>query len=144
MRKKLSHSICLIFALCMLLASFTSVSALETRASDYFSRTEVWATAMGRGKVVVEIDIVATHTLKEVGATKIVIKERQSNGSYETVKTFSSDTTTDLIAKNSMDHYALVSYQGKSGTKYYAVATLYGKDSSGSETMYQATNTITA
>lgn len=122
----------------------SSGSAIETRASDYFAATGVWATATGGGKFVVEFDINATDIMDEVGATKIVIKERQSDGSYDIVKTFTRYNTSGLIEKNSSCAYGKVSYTGTPGTKYYATAKLYAKDSNGSETMYQGSNTITA
>lgn len=134
----------LLFSLLLLIAIIPASNAVDARSSDYFAMTEVWATATGSGKFIVEFDINATHTMTEVGATKIIIKERQSDGSYEGVKTFTRYNTSGLIQRNSSCAYAKVSYTGTPGTKYYASVTLYAKDGSGSETMGVVTNTITA
>lgn len=144
MKQKKRRIISIVLSLLLLIAMVPTGKAVEARASNYFWVTEVWATATGSGKFIVEFDIGATHTMTELGATEIVIKEKQSDGSYKSVKTFTRYNTSGLIEKNSSCAYAEVSYSGKSGTKYYAIVTLYAKDSSGSETMYQSTNTITA
>lgn len=144
MKNKIYKFISFIFSFLLLISMIPSISAIEARASDYFAATGAWATAIGRGKFVVEFDINATKIMDEVGATKILIKERQSDGSYDIVKTFTRYNTTSLIEKNSSCAYAKVSYTGTPGTKYYASVTLYAKDSNGSEKMGVVTNTITA
>lgn len=144
MKKRKKHIISFLMSLILLLCSTTAASAVDARASYYFSRTEVLAVATGSGKVTIEVDIDATHTMTELGATSIEIWEKQSSGSYEKVKTYTRYNTSGLIETNTIFSYCSVTYQGKSGTKYYAVATLYAKNSSGSETMYQSSNTVTA
>lgn len=143
MKRKIQRTVSLFLSLLLLIAIIPSGNAAEARASNYFALTEVWATATGSGKFIVEFDINATHTMTEVGATEIIIKERQSDGSYNNVKTFTSDNTSGLITNNSSAAYGKVSYSGKPGTKYYAIVTLYAKDSKGSESMDQGSNTIT-
>lgn len=144
MKQKAKHFLSFLLSFLLLIGIIPTGSAAEARASNYFAATSVWATATGLGKFIVEFDINATHTMTEVGAIEITIKEKQSDGSYDTVKTFTRYNTSGLIETNSSCAYGRVSYSGKSGTKYYAIARLYAKDSSGSETMYQSTKTITA
>lgn len=144
MRNKKIRFLGLLTSILFLFSSITAASAVEARASYYFGCTEVLATATGSGKVLVEVDIDATHTMQELGATNIEIWEKQTSGSYKKVKTYTRYNTSNLIETDTPFSFCSVTYQGKSGTKYYAVATLYAKNSSGSETMYQSSNTVTA
>ena len=124
----------------VILLGTVSASAQSQRASDYFSYTRVVATPLGDGEFAVEFDINATHIMDRLGATEIVIWERQSNGSYEDVKTY----TSGLIDTNTSAAYRRVDYQGTPGVRYYATVALYAKDSSGIETLYSNTSVITA
>ena len=143
MIKNFKRLICFLFACTLMWSSATMAQAIYVRSSDYFGCTEVWATATGSGKFIVEFDINATHTMTEVGATSIAIWEKESgNSSYTKVKTFTRYNTSGLIENNSAFAYGKLSYTGKAGAKYYAIVTLYAKDSSGSETMHQDTNTV--
>ncbi len=139
MTQKISRIFLVLFC-CTLFFGFTTVYASTQRASDYFSYTEVVATPVGNGKFAVEFDINATHIMDKLGATEIIIWERQSNGSYESVKTY----TSGLMDTNTAAAYGRVYYQGTSGARYYATVALYAKDSSGSETLYSNTSVITA
>lgn len=78
--------------------------------------------------------------MDKLGATEIIIWERQSDGSYESVKTY----TSGLMDTNTAEAYRRVYYQGTSGVRYYATVALYAKDSSGSETLYSDSRVITA
>lgn len=133
-----------VFAVLVFGCSVSSGYAMDARASDYFAATEVWATAIGFGKMTIEFDINATHVMTEVGATEITIYEKQSDGHYESVKTFTQNNTSGMIETNTAGAYGIVHYTGKSRTKYYALIELYAKDANGYEYKYRATNTITA
>lgn len=144
MNKKFLHTICLVMALSLLIGAFPVAQAVEARASDYFWYTDVRATPQGGGKLIVEFDVGSTEIMTELGASKIVIYEQQSNGTYAAVKTFTRYNTSGMIVKDDSCVYNKVSYSGTSGTKYYAVITFYAKNAKGSETKQRTTNTITA
>lgn len=140
-----------IISLCcalMMLASVCSAAAAseaETRASNYFSFTDVRAYAEGGGEILIEIDINATHTMLEVGASDVYIYEQQSSGSYKNVFTFTSDDYyDDMIETNTPFANLDLYYQGKSGVSYYAKCALYARDSEGAEVRYYNTWAVTA
>ena len=115
------------------------------KASDYFAVTEAWATALGKGKVLVEYDMGTTHIMDELGVLHIVIYEqRESDGGYSSVKTYSRYNTNGFIENDSTCHGGSVTYYGTSGKKYYAKVTFYAKNDDGSETLNQLTNKVTA
>ena len=146
MNKRPMQIISLVMVVVLLLGGMSVAEAanMSTRASDYFWYTDAWATPTGNGSVIVEFDVSTTDTMKEVGATQIVIYEQQSTGVYKSVKTFTRYNTTGMIDTNCSCNYCRVSYSGTAGTKYYAVVTFYAKDANGSETLKMTTKTITA
>ena len=117
MRRKATRFLSFILLTVFLFNSLLVANASTTRASDYFAYTDVWATALGSGRVAVEFDINATD-----------------------IMTY----TTGLIDKNTSAAYRMITYYGTSGVKYYATVVLYAKDSSGSEKLYSSTRVITA
>ena len=144
MKRKILRMLTLALSCVMLFTITASAFSTSTRASAYFSFTDVWATPTGSGNFAVEFEVNATKIMKEVGMTKIVIYERQSDGTYDDVKTFTRYNTSGLIATNNSFAGGTVYYKGKSGTKYYAMAVFYAKDSNGSEELYDETAVFTA
>lgn len=128
----------------LFIINLTSVAAVEPRASNYFSRTDVYASAQGDGEVLVEVEINATHTMTQVGAKRVYIYEQQSDGDYEIVHTYDYTVDSGMMNYGSAFYCGALTYQGTVGVKYFATACLYAKDSSGSETMYQDSYVITA
>ena len=120
------------------------LSGAVTRASDYFWRTQVWATRQGGGEFIVEYDIIATDFMDDLGASVIFIMEEQSDGDFEVAYTFESEDMPELIEHDVDVAYGCVTYEGTPGTRYYATFGLYAKNSQGNETRYFDTNTITA
>ena len=144
MKRKILRMLTLALSFVMLFTITANAFATSTRASAYFSYTEVVAIPTGNGNITVEFEINATKIMQEVGMTKIVIYERQSNGTYNAVKTFTRYNTSGMIETNESYISSSVSYKGKTGTKYYAMAVFYAKDSKGSEELYDETSVITA
>ena len=143
MKKRL---IFLLFALVLILGlpGVASAAEVNPRASYYFGSTDVRAYAKPGSKILIEIDVDATHTMQEVGASYVHIFEKQSDGSYDVVYTYTKEAYTSLIWKNSSCAYVDVTYQGTAGRDYYALVGCYAKDSNGSETRYYETYVVTA
>ena len=138
MKKK---TIAIFFAILLI----TSISGFAAaRASEYFSCTAVYATALDDGEVLIEYDIDPTHTMLECGARVIWIYEEQSNGKFEDVFTYHMDDYPEMIQHNSIIGDGEVTYQGTPGLQYYALVGVYAKDANGSETRYFYTNVVTA
>ena len=136
MKKK---TIAIFFAILLI----TSISGFAVaRASEYFSCTAVYATALDDGEVLIEYDIDPTHTMLECGARVIWIYEEQSNGKFEDVFTYHMDDYPEMIQHNSIIGDGEVTYQGTPGLQYYALVGVYAKDANGSETMYFYTNVV--
>ena len=87
--------------------------------SAYFSATDVRAYAKSGGKILFEVDIDATHTMQEVGASEIYVYEQQDDGSWDNVYTFTMDEHSYLIETNSIGACVDATYQGTVGKKYF-------------------------
>ena len=134
----------LLFALLMLFSLSTAICASNARASAYFSATDVRAYAKSGGKILFEVDINATHTMQEVGASEIYVYEQQADGSWDNVYTFNMDDHPYLIETNSIGACVDATYQGTVGKNYYALVACYARDSSGYECLYFETSVVTA
>lgn len=141
MKKRLLALLCTV----LLLTSLTTIAyAANTRASAYFSATDVRAYAKSGGKILFEIDVDATHTMQEVGASEVYVYEEQSDGSWDNVYTFTMDEHSYLIETNSIGACVDATYQGTVGRDYFAMVACYAKDSNGSEKLMFETPVVTA
>ena len=131
-----------IFFTVLLITSISGFAA--ARASEYFSCTAVYATALDDGEILVEYDIDATHYMLECGARAVWIYEQQNDGDYEEVFEYLMEDYPDMIQYNSIIGDGQVTYPGTPGKKYYALVALYAKDKYGSETISFYTNVVTA
>lgn len=141
--KKIISALCA-FLIIVTLPVTACATEVTPRASEYFGFTDVRAYAKGNGRILIEIDIDATHMMDEVGASYVIIYKELSSGSYQKVYTFSKDTTPGMIVEDSFFGYVDVTYQGIPGERYYAMVGCYAKDSNGSETLFFDTNIVTA
>ena len=134
----------LLFALLLLFGLSTAAYAVDARASDYFGYTSVRAYAKSGGKILFEIDIDATHTMQELGASEVYVYEQQDDGSWDNVYTFTMDDHPYLIETNTVGAYVDATYQGAVGKNYYAAVACYARDSEGAEWLYYNTPVVTA
>lgn len=121
-------AILLVLALCI---SPLTIFA-EARASDYINSRYASTSKDSTGKVTVYFDITATGRMTEIGATKVEIKNTHNT----TVKTFNyTDKGNEHMMGSNRTFYASsVTYQGLSGSAYYAVVYFKAGNSSGSDT----------
>lgn len=143
--KQFSRRLCsLTAALILTVVLLVPMACAAARASDYFAVTSTVAYAEENGKILVEADVCATETMDEIGVKSITIYEKQSDGYYDDVKTYTRYNTSGMIATNNYTHFKSLTYQGTIGNKYYARIAFYAKNSEGNETLYSDTNVVTA
>lgn len=143
MRKTIKHCISL-FLLCLLVCSMmVSAFGTETKGSAYFSAHSVDATPIGNGKIAFEFDILATHTMTELGATFIKVYRENSDGTETLMRTYNQSNTSGLYTTNSNNKYGRVDYTGTVGNKYYAVICMYCENASGRELKTRDTYVVT-
>ena len=141
MKRRLLSLLC---AVILLVSLSTAAYASNARASAYFGATSVRAYAKSGGKILFEVDINATHTMQEVGASEIYVYEQQDDGSWNNVYTFTMDDHPYLIETNTAGAFVDATYQGTVGKNYFASVSCYAKDSSGTEKIMFDTYVVTA
>lgn len=127
--------------LCIVLIFSMTIPA-SARASEYFHRTYVSATNAGNGVLRIKVDLAATGTMQELGATEVVVYEKKSNGSYDDVYTFTRELYPNLITKNRLSYVTYVTYYGSPGKSYYILCAFYAKNSSGSQTLWGSSSVV--
>ena len=117
--KQFSRRLCsLIAALILTAALLVPMACAAARASAYFAVTDVVAYAEENGKILIEADACATDIMDEIGVKSITIYEKQSNGYYDDVKTYTRYNTSGMISTNNYEHFKSLTYQGTVGKKY--------------------------
>ena len=127
-----------ILLICLLV--FSMAIPASARASEYFYRTYVEATDIGNGTIRIKIDIGATKTMQELGATQVIVYEKQSDGSYDPVRTYTRSEYPSLISYNRASHVSYITHYGTPGKSYYALCAFYAKNSTGSQTKWGSSN----
>ena len=128
--------------LCLTLFFSMALSA-SARSSSFFDSTSVSATKAGSGTLRIKLNVAATGTMRELGATEIIVYEKQSNGSYKDVFTFKRDTYPTLVAKNRSSYITYVTYPGTPGKTYYVTAHCYAANASGSQYTWAGSSAVT-
>lgn len=82
--------------------------------------------------------------MQELGAKMIVVNEKQSDGNYKAVYTFTPEKYANLIGKNGSKFSFKSTYQGVSGKQYYITAQLYAKNAKASSTIWAGSQTVKA
>lgn len=114
------------------------------RASAYFAATGIYPVALGNGMIKFEIDMAATHSMEDLGASVVHIYEEQTDGTFLEVETYRKETSYWLLEHNTAFAYVNAYYIGIPGRQYYAIVGFYAKDASGNETLYFTSKLVTA
>ena len=80
--------------------------------------------------------------MDELGAKTIKIQRSTDNANWETMTTFSKDTRSSMICRNTASHASYVSYTGSAGYYYRAYVVLYAKDGNSTGELYKYTTPI--
>lgn len=129
--------------LCVVLLFGLSISA-GARESQCIDHYNVKASALGNGKISIEVALSGTEPMQELGAKMIVVNEKQSDGNYKAVYTFTPEKYANLIGKNGSKFSFKSTYQGVSGKQYYITAQLYAKNAKESSTIWAGSQTVNA
>lgn len=131
-------------AFVLTLTMLIPMACAAPRASDFFAGTDAVAYAEEDGEILIEADVLATGIMDEIGVKSITIYEKQSDGYYDAVRTYTRYNTSGMISRNDVEHFKSLTYQGTVGKKYYAEVAFYAKDETGSEILYHNSNVVTA
>lgn len=128
-------------SLCIIMLFFTLAIPASARASAYFSYTNVFAEDIGNGTIRIKVHVLGTGTMQQIGASQVIIYEKQSDGSYDAVATYTKDNYyPSLISYNRASHLSYVTHYGTPGKSYYALCAFYAKNATGSQIKWSTSN----
>ncbi len=119
-------------AVVMLCGSLTC-SAVEPRASRYFSILTAVITPQGGNKMAVSYSVTATGSMTKLGAYSIRLEEEVGNDNWITSTTVYGSKNPSFYAYDTVSHAGSYTFTGIPGVKYRAVLVAYASNSSGSE-----------
>ena len=122
----------------------TAAVAVDTRSSAYLSGYCISVTAENGGKIIVNVDVDATHTMDEVGATSITIWRSSDGENFTSVKTYNSDDYPELLGSGLHFNEDVITYYGTPGYYYCASGYCYAGDSRGSDSRYYMSSDVLA
>lgn len=148
MKRVLSFALTIAFAISLCVCSVEAFPLMDEsiapmRASDYFSYYSAAATGGTEGDVAISIGIRATKTMSSIGATKIVIQEKDGNR-WKEAYTKTGTIYNGLLNSDASSYWGSYTYSGTSGKTYRAIVTLCAKDSSGGDSRTVTTNSVVA
>lgn len=114
----------------------------EIQDSNYFYYKGLAAIPAGNGKLNISVSVKAKSIMTEIGATQISVFEKQSNGSYQEVRTYTRYNQSGMIFTHRSTANVNLTYSGTPGKYYYVTAACFCKNSTGSETIWVGSNAV--
>ena len=129
--------------LALILTISPVASALETRASDYFSCYSSSIYAKGNGKIDIIFSVTGTGgNMDKIGVSSITIYKE--DGTWVDSFGYLDEGYTNLMAYNTWCMSDSIIFQGVPGVEYYARLVFYVVRGDGSDYCYYTTNTVRA
>lgn len=138
--KKKAYKV-ILFILIMAMALSTVAFAAEARASEYIRSTTTYISA-SNGVVTVDFRIYATGVMTDIGVKKVEFYTE--SGSLVKTCSYTSSAYSYMMTSGTYTYYESVTYNGTAGTSYYAVVTFYAGNSTGSDSVTDTTDVVTA
>lgn len=126
--KRGTKLLCVIVAMCILLAVPVSADELETRASAFFVSTLTYLYQTDDNHFAVCFEVVAKSKMDELGVSYIEVQRSTDGENWTLMKTYSPSVYTVMLGEDTAYWAGNVSYAGSPGSQYRAVVTYYAKN----------------
>ena len=141
--KKLMKLLCLLTAIAMI--GVRPVNATEngnSKASSFFAASSVSLNKTSDTTFEAWFQVSAVETMDELGASSITIQKSYDGVTWESMITYTKDSTPKLICTNTGLHCECVRYAGTAGRYYRAKIVLYAKNGTSIGEMVEYTPTL--
>ena len=125
--KRTTKIICILLAVSLFLVAPVSASENSSRASAFFARHRTYLYEVDGNKFGVWFEVVAKHTMDELGVSYIEMQRSTDQVNWTPVKYYYPDSWSQMISTNTAIHTDGVTYTGFSGYYYRAYVTYYAK-----------------
>lgn len=140
MKKVVALLLCVMAVLSCMIGSASAKGNVSVYSSNHIRACSASISALGNGKIKITVSEYANATMGTLGASAIRIYK--SDGTY--VTRILGTTSNGLLKNNASSLSGSYTYQGSSGTSYYAVVTFTASNSNGSDSRVITTATKTA
>jgi len=135
-----------IISLFIILAMLLAVGAFAAEQASYYIGS-TWADmdALGDGELKIELEVIGTGGMTDIGASKVYLYEKATNSTRYRLKTTFSHTYVGydyLMAHNTGFHDPIIYTSGTPGYSYYVVVDFYAADNTGNDTVQYETDPI--
>lgn len=113
--------------------------ATAPRASYYLTSYNTYIYNASWGKIQVWFDVTGVNYMDDIGVLTIKVYESTDNETWTWVKTYKHDTTSGMLAEDTVYHSGYVEYQGTIGRYYKAYVTIWAGKDGGGDTRYMWT-----
>lgn len=110
------------------------------RASDYLDSYNTYIYNAALGKVRIYFHVSSADYMDDIGVLSIQLFESVDNENWTRVKTYTHDTTSDMLGHNEIYHSSYVTYSGTIGRYYKAYVCIWAGEDGNGDTRYMWTN----
>ena len=142
MKKLVERIVALVMAVSITSCFLCASAALES--SRYLDSYSVTVTARSTARIIVNVDVDATGTMDEVGATSIAIYRSADGVDFEYVRSYDYEDYSQLMGSGRYFNEDVITYYGIPGYYYCAEAFVYAGDETGSDTRQGMSNVVQA
>lgn len=114
----------------------------NSKGSAYFISSSVYLSKTSNTTFEAWFDVSATRTMDELGASSITIQKSYDGVTWESMITYTKESTPKLICANTGFHGTSIRYVGTTGRYYRAMIVLYAKDGMNTAEMVEYTATL--
>lgn len=127
---------------CIMIVSVSGMAMAATKASDYLFGYGVSMEAIGDGEMEIFYEVDGTGRMTKIGAQALYIDE-YVNGSWSPYLTMTAAENDGFYGYNTAGHSGFAYFDGTPGVKYRVTLKAYASNSSGSDTGYGTSLSVT-
>lgn len=131
---------CGVLSLIMITSILCSSASAATQSSEYLNGYAASVTPIGKGAIVVTVDVLGVGSMTEIGAKVIYIYESADNKSFSQVATFDCEDYPNMMGSGYYYNKDAITYQGTKGYYYYASVYVYAANENGSDLKHYTTS----
>lgn len=108
-------------------------------SSAFFTKYSTYLYKISSIQFEVWFEVSATGGMTQLGVSQIKVQRSADKSTWETMKTYTPDSYSQMLCSNTGTHASCVTYAGTPGYYYRAYVTFYAKNSSGTGELFKYT-----
>lgn len=141
--KRFLRLVSMLLVMAMLMAvPALAADATPPRASAFFHMTSTYLYKTTGANFEVWFDVVAVERMDQIGVSEIRVQRSLDETNWQTVKTYTPEYYSQMIAENTAGHADCVTHIGTNWYYYRAMVVFYAKDERGTGELVRYTQTI--